>query len=292
MMTLNPSDTPAAVLNNAAYFAAASSFAYDDEEKGREEFKSNLDLDAHLISVNNTQVFVAQNDAAIVAAFRGTESPTTLDGLKDCLLTDANDMLILPGGRIGTDFAAAGVGARYHRGFMTALADIWDPLFTAVDAEMKKTERPLWLTGHSLGGALALLAAWRLLQNFISVFRIYTFGAPMVGNPTAVQAFDKEFKDQVFRFVHEPDPVPHLPTVSLMANAYGHCLQEMLLKAADAEAQALGSALEAFKQLAGGHVGGVLDGSLIDQVWNSVQARAGAHGIENYRTLIANECKE
>jgi hypothetical protein len=77
-----------------------------------------------------------------------------------------------------------------------------------------------------------------------------------------------------------------------MANLYGHCLQEMLLKAADAETQALGSALEAFKQLVGGQVGGLLDGSLIDKVWNSVQARAGAHGIENYRTLLANKCKE
>jgi hypothetical protein len=138
MMTLDSSATPAAVLTNAAFLAAASSFAYWDEDKGREDFKSDLDLDAHLISRNNTQVFVAQNDAAIVAAFRGTESPTTLDGLKDCLLTDANDLLILPEGRIGTDFAAAGVGVCYHRGFLTALADIWDPLFAAVDAEMKK----------------------------------------------------------------------------------------------------------------------------------------------------------
>jgi triacylglycerol lipase len=292
MLTLDSSDAPAAVLNNATYLAAASSFAYWDEDKGREEFKAHLDLDARLISVNNTQVFVAKNDTAIVAAFRGTESPTTLDGLKDCLLTDANDMLILPEGRIGTDFAAAGVGARYHRGFMTALADIWDPMFSAIDGEMKKKERLLWLTGHSLGGALALLAAWRFLQNFITVFRIYTFGAPMVGNPVAVQAFDKEFKDLVFRFVHEPDPVPHLPTVSLMANSYGHCLQEMLLQAADTEAQALGSAREAFRQLAGGHVGGLLDGSAIETVWNSVLARAGAHGIENYRTLIANKCKD
>jgi hypothetical protein len=207
-------------------------------------------------------------------------------------LTDANDMLILPEGRIGTDFAAAGVGARYHRGFMTALADIWDPLFAAVDAEMKKKERPLWLTGHSLGGALALLAGWRFLQNFVSVFRIYTFGAPMVGNPAAVQAFDKEFKGQISRFVHEPDPVPHLPTVSLMANSYGHCLEERLLQAADAEAKALGSALEALKQLAGGQIGNLLDGSLIDKVWNSVLARAGAHGIDNYRALIAIKCKE
>jgi len=57
----------------------------------------------------------------LVVAFRGSQAPNTLDGLKDWLLTNANDYLILPEGQIGTDFAAAGVGAQFHRGFMEAL---------------------------------------------------------------------------------------------------------------------------------------------------------------------------
>ena len=98
--------------------------------RGPTRFRSELGLEAKLISVDNTQVYVAENDQAIVVAFRGSEAPTTLDGLKDWLLTNANNYLILPEGRSGTDFAAAGVGARFHRGFLDALAMIWEPLFT------------------------------------------------------------------------------------------------------------------------------------------------------------------
>ena len=75
------------------------------------------------------------------------------------LVTNANNYLVLPTGRAGTDFAAAGVGARFHRGFLDALEMIWEPLLAAVDQAQKVKERPLWITGHSLGGALALLAA-------------------------------------------------------------------------------------------------------------------------------------
>ena len=77
----------------------------------RPGFREHLGLDARLISVDNTQVYLAENDKAMVVAFRGSQAPTTLDGLKDWLLTNANNYLILPEGQIGTDFAAAGVGA-------------------------------------------------------------------------------------------------------------------------------------------------------------------------------------
>ena len=80
-------------------------------------------MKARLISVDNTQVYVAENDHSIVVAFRGSEAPTTLDGLKDWLLTNANNYLICPKDEAGTDFAAAGVGARFHKGFLEALAD-------------------------------------------------------------------------------------------------------------------------------------------------------------------------
>jgi predicted lipase len=113
---------------------------------------------------------------------------------------------------LGTDFAAAGVGARFHKGFIVALGSVWDPLLAAVEAELKRSERPLWITGHSLGGALALLAAWLFQRKFLSVHQVYTYGAPMIGNAAASQAFDKEFEGKIFRYVNPTDPVPKLPT--------------------------------------------------------------------------------
>src|SRR5262249_9564643 len=81
---------------------------YCNAPEGPEKFKAELGLDARLFIAGNTQAYVATDDNHIVVAFRGTESPTSLEGLKDWLLTDANNYLILPEGQIGTDYAAAG----------------------------------------------------------------------------------------------------------------------------------------------------------------------------------------
>jgi hypothetical protein len=277
---------------NAQFLALASDLAYLPAAEGREAFAAQLGLDAQLLSVSNTQVFVATNDDHIVAAFRGTESPTSIDGLKDWLLSDAVNLLILPEGDLGTDFAAAGVAARFHMGFIRALQDIWDPLFAAIGVERKKSDRPLWLTGHSLGGALALLAGWRLKRKFVPVHQIYTFGGPMVGNEEVAQAFQREFPDKVFRYVNGPDPVPKLPTVSLIANHYVHCGHEVALGAALAAGAAAGSALAFFQEMAGKTKDGVLEGTLLDEVWKGVQDRVGAHAIANYRDLVAELLKK
>jgi hypothetical protein len=284
-------ETPGVNLANAVYLALASDLAYFNEPEGPQKFKAELGLDARLFSVGNTQAYVATDDNHISVAFRGTEAPTSLDGLKDWLLTDANNYLILPEGSIGTDFAAAGVGARFHKGFMTALADIWEPVCTAVAAELKKKERPLWLTGHSLGGALALLAAWRFLRKTMDVYRVYTFGGPMVGNEAAVKAFDRELEGKVYRFVHGPDIVPKLPTVSLVDNAYGHCVQEIHVGVIEAAGAAEESATSFFAQLAA-EAGKVLDAVRIDKIWKRLMEGVQAHDIAKYRERIAEKMKQ
>src|SRR5262249_45068795 len=160
--------------------------------------------------------------------------------------------------------AAAGVGARFHKGFMNALADIWEPLFAAVDAELKAKDRPLWLTGHSLGGALALLAAWLFQRKFIPVHQVYTYGGPMIRNPEASRAFEREFSGKIFRYVNAPDPVPKLPTFSLVANAYEHCPREMGLGVVEVSTSAAGAF---FHELASQTADGLLHAALIDDLW-------------------------
>jgi len=277
---------------NAQALALACDLAYLQEAEGAEAFRKQLGLEARLLSVGNTQAYVATNDDHIVAAFRGTESPTTIDGLKDWLLTDAVNLLILPEGDLGTDYTAAGVGARWHLGFMKALADIWDPLFAAITAERKESDRPLWLTGHSLGGALAVLAGWRLKRKFIPVHQIYTFGAPMVGNAETAEAIDRELPDRIFRYVNDHDPVPHLPTLSLLANKYGHCQKEIGLGIMAEAVAATVTAAEFFKQWAGKAKEGILQGTLVDDIWRGLQDRVGAHAMENYRKKLAELFKK
>ena len=286
-MALDLIDEAAGDPRNARFLAMACDFAYLDEAAAALEFRDQLGLEASLVSVDNTQVYIAQGERSIVVAFRGSQSPDSLDGLKDWLLTNANDLLILPEGRIGTDFAAAGVGARFHRGFLGALADVWDPLLGAVERAMTAKERPLWIAGHSLGGALALLAAWRLQRSFIPVHQVYTFGAPMIGNAAAALAFQAEFTGKIFRFVDEEDLVPLLPAFSLIANAYGHCLTEVALGAVEAPG---GSALGIFHGLGARATDELLNATLLDDLWSQAQRRLGRHMIANYHARIVEKC--
>src|SRR5262245_26662722 len=123
---------------NAQALGLASDYAYYGQAQAAELFRNDLGLDARLISRGNTQVYIATNDDHVVVAFRGTEAPTSLEGIKDWLLTDALNLLMVPEGRLGTDLAGAGVGARFHQGFVRAIDDIWEETYAGVEAELKK----------------------------------------------------------------------------------------------------------------------------------------------------------
>lgn len=264
---------------NALFLATACDLAYLTQDQGNPEFAAKLGLNASLISVDNTQCYVCENDNVIVLAFRGSESPHSIDGFKDWLLTNAKNFLVLPAGKIGTDFVAAGVGARFHKGFMEALDEIWEPMFQAVDAVVAKKDRPLFITGHSLGGALALLASWRLHRQMIPIHNVYTFGAPMVGNEAAAKAFEKEFPGRIYRYVDAGDMVPKLPTVSMFSNEYWHCLTEIVVGATTHTG-------EAFKALASGSPDASMSQAVMDGVWTKATSGIQKHLMGNYIAQI------
>jgi triacylglycerol lipase len=78
------------------------------------------------------------------------------------------------------------------------------------------TQSPtLWLTGHSLGGALAVLAgaAFSMWSDapIRSVNGIYTFGQPRVGLYKFCGNYDHLLSRKTFRFVNNQDLVPRVP---------------------------------------------------------------------------------
>lgn len=91
-------------------------------------------------------------------------------------------------------------GGRVHRGFTDALAQIWPELETALSLEATGT---LFFCGHSLGGALAMLAASMRMPD-----AVYVFGAPRVGDRTFCQTIEP---DRAFNISNGRDIVPSLP---------------------------------------------------------------------------------
>jgi hypothetical protein len=287
-MTLKLFPDAAGDFRNAQFLAHAADLAYLNQTDGPPAFQQTLGLQATLISVDNTQVYVAKNDEAIVVAFRGSETPNSIDGLKDWLLTNAVNYLVAPKGDSGADFTSAGVGALFHSGFLNALHEVWPPLLDAVNSAVEEKERPVWITGHSLGGALALLAAWRFNRNFIEVHQVYTFGAPMIGNEAAAKAFEQAFPNKIFRYVDDRDFVPKLPTISLVSNTYQHCVTEVPLGAS----ATIKSAFQALQGLGVTVVEGVLNADICDRIWGKCTEMLDMHLMPNYQSLIGEKCNK
>jgi triacylglycerol lipase len=267
---------------NARFLATAADLAYYPQAVGGPKYQEQLGLTAKLISVDNTQAYVGVNDDHLVVAFRGSEGPISLDGLKDWFLTNAMNLLIQPEGPLSREFVAAGVGARWHQGFVSAIGEIWEPLFTEVSAKLREKPRCFWITGHSLGGALTLLGSWLFFRQTMMPHQVYTFGAPMVGNQVVADAFNREFAGKIFRYVNSSDPVPLLPMMSLAANDFAHSGQVLPEGAAATASNIISYMTDA----AGGMVQGVLTGSIQDKVWGAVMARVNAHLMTDYIKLI------
>lgn len=66
----------------------------------------------------------------------------------------------------------------------------------------------VYLTGHSHGGALAVLAATEL-NKLYHIAAVYTFGAPRVGNKAFARHVEEDIR--VYRIVNSKDFVPYFP---------------------------------------------------------------------------------
>lgn len=147
--------------------------------------------------LEDTQAFTAACDRMIVTGFRGTEPRKMQDWLSDTTTPPWPG----PG---GTGFV--------HYGFGEALESIYPQVHDAI-AEFRDNDQTIWFTGHSLGGALAALAAMRLYfeEPRLLADGVYTFGQPRVCDRSLAQAHDEVFRDRTHRFVNNNDIVPQVP---------------------------------------------------------------------------------
>lgn len=214
-------------INNGYCLALASNLAYEKEKKIKQVALENWKFKAcEFFDNNGSQAFIAHDDEKIVVSFRGTQTEEIAD-----LFADLNV------------FHSPGPAGLVHSGFKQGLAEIWQPMSEHIHAlrfersvdlgyrrekglkvvagEANQGVRSIFFTGHSLGGALATLAAaeMKLRDSERPVAGLYTFGQPRVGNEEFVDAFNRAMGPRAYRVVNNNDLVTR---VAPRAMGYGH----------------------------------------------------------------------
>jgi len=173
----------------ALSLALASQLSYQNSESVIDTAKEVWGFDScDFFSKDDTECFVAKSPDVVLVSFRGTESVGDW-------LTDLN--------ALSTDRFYGTV----HRGFRTA--------FSVVDSDLREVlaaapDRPIVLTGHSLGGALATIAAAEWAGQF-PISRIYTYGQPAVGKRRFPAHMIAHYSGKMFRFVNDDDIITMVP---------------------------------------------------------------------------------
>ncbi|MFG0295915.1 MAG: Mbeg1-like protein [Maioricimonas sp. JB045] len=176
---------------NALNMALCSHVAYRTATDATRIARNRLHFDTcQPIAASGTEGFVAATPEAVVVAFRGTQQTA--------------DWLI----NLNVSWTNARYGA-VHRGFHDAFQSVRTVLEEAL-AYAHADARPVLITGHSLGGALATIAAAEWHGRY-PIAGIYTFGQPAVGFSAFRSHIAVRYRHTFHRVVNDDDIVARVP---------------------------------------------------------------------------------
>ncbi|KAK3417771.1 hypothetical protein EUGRSUZ_H03725 [Eucalyptus grandis] len=196
----------------------------------------------------DTQAAIWRDSARrrLVVAFRGTEQSRWKDLRADLMLAPTG---------IGGDFKEE---VQVHSGFLSAYDSVRIRILSLLkmaigfvdDGCEPQYKWHVYVTGHSLGGALATLHALELSSSQLAkhgaiYVTMYNFGSPRVGNRRFAELYNEKVKDS-WRVVNHRDIIPSIP--GLMG--YCHVAQPIYLAAGDVK-----DALVNVQSLADGYQG-------------------------------------
>jgi triacylglycerol lipase len=153
-----------------------------------------------------TTGLIGERHDAVVLAFAGTDPAVwqTIATDANARLTDHNDT---------------------HIGFQTALDGASGEIKQAV-ALSRQNNKPLFVTGHSLGAALAALAAKFADEppGGRTPQAVYAYGMPRAGGKRFREAYNARLGPITYRFVHGADVVARVPMSQFggIDLGYGH----------------------------------------------------------------------
>ena len=183
--------------------ATLSHFSYLEKVDETAEHGSPIVVESDPAVWTRAHVWINKRAKTAFVSFRGTNS--LVDVVHDL------DMRPVPVDASVDQNVTVHAGFRYK--FFTIKKALEDVL-----RDNKDDFDTLVVTGHSLGGALATIAAPFLSDMFPGKsVKCISFGSPRVGNENFVKWFQSTVDTNV-RIVNEQDPVPHLP----LGSAYHH----------------------------------------------------------------------
>lgn len=186
-------------LKLASILSGFSKLAYSTNEPGTRLFFRESNIEGILV----------QYEGYNVVAFRGTELDVE-DWLTDLDCKKNNEL-----------------GVNVHNGFFKAATKALVGVKTSLRSLGLTGQSPIIFTGHSLGGAIAILAAYMFsLENSYQTAWVYTFGAPRVGGKEFAKEYNRILGDMTFRVNNGADIVPRVPTRFM---GYAHVGQEIYI---------------------------------------------------------------
>lgn len=192
----------------------ASQLTLSDQESSPPEIATKTAADATDVAVRVREVFFGYaltSDTHHIIALRGTQ--TNSEWVNNVSSRQVNFQTRQP--QYG----------RVHRGFQSAYERVITQIRRAV--EQLNPALPLYLSGHSLGGAVAVLTAADLSLNngFRGPIQVYTYGSPRIGDPTFAQVYNG-LLPSTFRIVNLADTVPITPPERFRGGTFQHVGQE------------------------------------------------------------------
>ncbi|MCC6510472.1 MAG: lipase family protein, partial [Pirellulaceae bacterium] len=176
---------------NAVAMAVCSHLSYSEPGQVAQVCSGKGLTDTQFIKSGETQCFVTAGAECVIVAFRGTRE----------ILDWFTNLNVLAR---STSFGSV------HDGFYRALEMVRPQLERLIEPLLTQPRRRLILTGHSLGGALATLAAAHWCSKF-DVASVYTYGQPCVGFSSFQEHMKSQCDDRFYRFVNADDIVPRVP---------------------------------------------------------------------------------
>ena len=161
----------------------------------------------------------------IQVSFRGSSSPQNFVG----------DLLVWMDKNSLTHCEGCSVHAGFDAAFQSVKVELLESVLEAAKAGEAAGKRPMIrIAGHSLGAALAVLAAYEISNDSsitarISGIEVVTFGSPRIGNKVFSDAYDSAVPTSI-RIVNKDDIIPRTPIRSF---GYEHEGEEIWTRPSD-----------------------------------------------------------